>query len=134
MLNKKINPLDFKDDVAIGLGLPMNSTTGIFKLNYVTEDQVHTNLRNLVMTMKGERIMHPTFGCGLYELLYEPAIQGNLSLQATDAVREAIAEWMPFVTINNVAVTFDGNVANVLISYAVSELDINKVLSMSVKV
>lgn len=134
MPNKKINPLDFKDDVAIGIGLPMNSDVGGFKLNYITEDQVHSNLMNLILTMKGERLMHPTFGSGLYQLLYEPAIEGSLSSIAIDVVREAVAEWMPYVTIKNVSVEFDNNTANVLISYEVRELDINKILSMSVKV
>jgi len=134
MLNKKINPLDFKDDIAIGIGLPMNSDVGGFKLNYTTEDQIHSNLKNLVLTMKGERVMHPTFGCGLYQLLYEPAIEGNLSLAALEVVRESIAEWMPYVTILNANVTFDNNTANILISYEIKELDINKILSMSVKV
>jgi hypothetical protein len=134
MPNKKINPLDFKDDIAIGVGLPMNSDVGGFKLNYTTEDQIHSNLKNLVLTMKGERVMHPTFGCGLYQILYEPAIEGDLSLVALEAVRESIAEWMPYVTVLDAAVTFDNNTANILISYEVKELDINKILSMSVKV
>jgi|21_taG_2_1085346.scaffolds.fasta_scaffold148092_2 hypothetical protein len=134
MPNKKINPLDFKDDVAIGLGLPMNSGVGGFKQNYITEDQIHTNLKNLVLTMRGERLMHPTFGCGLYQLLFEPAIEGNLSTVGMDAVREAVDEWMPYVTIKNVNITFDNNTANILISYEVKELDINKILSMNVKV
>ena len=134
MPNKKINPLDFKNDVAIGVGLPMNSSVGGFKLNYLTEDQIHSNLKNLILTMKGERLMHPSFGSGLYNLLYEPAIEGNLSSMAVDTVRESVSEWMPFVTIKNVSVEFDNNTANVLISYEVQELDIKKILDMTVKV
>tara|TARA_R100001015_G_C4607484_1_gene162595 strand:+ start:733 stop:1137 length:405 start_codon:yes stop_codon:yes gene_type:complete len=134
MPNKKINPLDFKDDIAIGVGLPMNSAVGGFKLNYITEDQIHTNFKNLVLTMKGERLMHPTFGSGLYGLLFEPAIENNVSELAFETISESVNEWMPFVTIKDVSVTFDKNLANILISYEVPELDISKILSMTVKV
>lgn len=134
MPNKKINPLDFKNDTAIGVGLPLNSSVGGFKLNYLTEDQIHTNFKNLILTMKGERLMHPTFGSGLYGILYEPAIESNITDLAFDTVSESIREWMPFITLKDISVSFDNNTAKILISYEVPELDITKILSMTVKV
>jgi len=133
MPNKKINPLDFKNDVAIGVGLPMNAGAGGFKLNYLTSDQIHTNLKNLILTMKGERIMHPSFGSGLYGLLYEPAIEHNISPLALQAIREAAQEWMPYVTIQDVNVQFNDNTANISVSYKVKELDIAEILDISVR-
>ena len=134
MPNKKINPLDFKDDIAIGVDLPMNSGNGGFALNYLTEDQIHANLKNLILTMKGERIMHPTFGSGLHNLLFEPGIQDSFYQKSIETMTEAVNEWMPFVTIDDADLIFDGNVAKIQISYKVKELDIKKVLSVSVKV
>jgi len=134
MPNKKINPLDFKNDVAIGLKLPLNSDVGGFALNYVTEDQIHTNLKNLILTMRGERLMHPTYGSGLYSLLFEPAVEGNISSAALETIRQAASEWMPFVNIKDASVDFIDNTANILVSYEVKELDITKILDISVRI
>jgi len=133
MPNKKINPLDFKNDVAIGVGLPMNSSVGGFKSNYLTSDQIHTNLKNLILTMKGERLMHPTFGSVLYDILYEPAIQGDISSLALQGIRESVQEWMPYITIDDVDVRINDNTASITVSYKVKELDIAEILDVSVR-
>ncbi len=133
MPDKKINPLDFKDDIAIGVGLPFNSTNG-FKLNYVTEDQIHANLKNLVLTMRGERVMHPTFGSGLYELLFEPNVSDTLNSLLIETITESVNEWMPFVTIKDINARVDSNTAFILISYEVKELDISKILDITVRI
>jgi len=134
MLNKKINPLDFDSNVAIGVGLPFNAASGGFKLNYVTEDQIHSNLKNLLLTMKGERVMHPTFGTDLYKLMFEPGAESILEEQATTTIQAAVSEWMGFVTVKQVQAAMNGNILNLLVSYEVKELDISKILNLTVKV
>ena len=133
-LNKKINPLDFESNIAIGVGLPLNSDIGGFKLNYLTEDQIHSNIRNLLLTMKGERVMHPTFGSDLYTLLFEPGLQEEIHAKATSTIQSALSEWMPFVTLKGVDVESVDNTVNLTISYEVKELDISKILNVAVKV
>ena len=133
-LNKKINPLDFQSNIAIGIGLPFNSDVGGFKLNYVTEDQIHDNLKNLLLTMKGERLMHPTFGSNIYNLMFEPGIEEDIQVKALNTIQDTVSEWMNFVTIKDVKVTMNDNTLNILVSYEVKELDIAKILDLTVKV
>ena len=40
-----------------------------------TFDQVRSNLKNLLLTKKGERILQPEFGSGLHDLLFNPATE-----------------------------------------------------------
>ena len=54
------------DTVGIGIKLNIASNTGkIFNISYDTYDQAVTNLKCLLYTNTGERIMHPDYGCNL---------------------------------------------------------------------
>ena len=134
MRDIKINPLDFENDVAIGLNIPMNNSTGGFKQNYLTKDQIHANFKNLILTNKGERIMHPTFGSTIYELLFEPSVDGDVSSAALDSIRDAAKEWMPFITVQDTFVTFNESTANIKVSYSIKELDIIEILEMNIRI
>ena len=51
---------------AIGLTLPFNTENGsMFGLNFLSIDQAISNVKNLILTRKGERINHPEFGTDL---------------------------------------------------------------------
>ena len=49
----------------------MNKEDGPFQLNKTIPETVKQNLKNLVFTNKGERIMDPLFGIGVYSYLFE---------------------------------------------------------------
>ena len=99
----KIYPNDINENVPIGVSYPF--TVGNVKQNYITTEQIHDNLRNLCLTMKGERPMQPDFGCDLYHLLFEPINDELISQAARKAIRESTMSWMPYVQIENVRVT-----------------------------
>jgi phage baseplate assembly protein W len=60
----------------------------------------------VLSTAPGERVMRPAFGCRIWELLFEPVNANTLGLMA-QAVRQAIAQWEPRVTVIDVHVTPD---------------------------
>ena len=70
---KRKNPLDLNKNVTIGVAVPLDETN-IFRGTPTTKEQVKTNLLNLLLTKKGERINHPGFGIALQELLFEQEI------------------------------------------------------------
>ena len=58
------------NDYAVGLSLPLkNGDGGFFEQNLTTFDQARSNLKNLLLTKKGERVLQPNFGSGLQDLL-----------------------------------------------------------------
>lgn len=108
-------------DRGIGLQLPINVDQG--SLNFTTIKQIHTNLKNLILTMKGERVYNPEFGSDLYRLLFEPTVDEELFQDRVfQTITDAVQRFMPFVTINEVNIDFkpDDNLAFISINYSVN--------------
>lgn len=99
---KQIPVIDTEKDVAVGIKLPFNNPTkGLFDLSYSTEEQAISNLKNLLLTSKGERLYLPNFGTGIINLLFDPnttEIVENLK----DEISSSISFWMPYIIINNI--------------------------------
>ena len=59
--------LDLDPDVIIGLELPMkhDDVKGFFPGTGTTLSQTGSNIRNLLLTNKGERVGQPTFGADI---------------------------------------------------------------------
>ena len=91
----KINPIDLNPDIAIGMAIPIMQGAGaIFNMNYLSIDQAYANAKNLLLTEKGERIMHPNFGCNLRSLLFEN-ITNALQTEAEENITESFSYWLP---------------------------------------
>ena len=103
----RYNPIDLEDDIAVGIALPFSGHGGRqFHLNYTTEDQAVSNLKNLLLTKQGERYMQPNFGSQLHELLFEqlgPELLKRIEL----SLRDDIGFWCPYITLTTVSVTED---------------------------
>ena len=68
--SKRINPLDINKNVTIGVAFPLDEVN-IFKGTETVREQVKSNLINLLLTEKGERVNEPNFGVGLKKILFE---------------------------------------------------------------
>lgn len=62
----------------------------------------------VLATAPGERLMRPQFGCRIWDLLFEPVTANLLGLMA-QAVRDALAQWEPRVTVEQVDPVPDAN-------------------------
>ena len=116
---------DLNPDVFIGLQLPLGySDTGFFKQTKTTFEQAKYNIVNLFKTIPGERLGQPTFGCGLLKVLFEPMTDDLINDVETN-ISEAMAEWLPHVTINKLNVEQDEIEVNQLNIDFEFSLDIN---------
>ena len=82
----------------LGVFLPFNGSHGLFTTTYTTRDQAVSNLKNLLLTVKGERILLPTFGTDLVRLLFEPntdVIKQNVN----DVITQPVNYWLPYINI-----------------------------------
>ena len=92
------NVLDLQPNVAIGIKLPFsNNQSGLFDLSYSTEEQAISNLKNLLLTRKGERVMQPNFGTNIYDSLFENNVD-ELPIILRDGISADIAFWLPRCT------------------------------------
>jgi phage baseplate assembly protein W len=90
-------------DYAIGISLPIRITTTAFNQTFYTIDQVRTNIKNLLLTKRGERLMQPQFGSGLQEFLFEP-ITDEIAGKIEAEVLSTLSLWLPYVTVNSIEV------------------------------
>ena len=94
-----INP-----NVAVGIKLPFLDKTGrLFDLSYSTEEQAISNLKNLILTRQGERIMQPLFGTNLQDSLFEPD-DDILKSSIISSIQDAVSFWLPYISINDLNV------------------------------
>lgn len=97
--------LDFENDVAIGIDLPMGSFAGSqFQLNYTTINQAVANAKNLLLTNHGERPMRPTWGCNLRNVLFENSTD-ELVEAIEDTIRTNFEVQLPYINIADLVVT-----------------------------
>lgn len=87
--------------VGRGFGWPFGvDHTGSIRLSDGIPD-LDDSIGLVLMTSPGERLMRPEFGCRIWELLFEP-VTANLLGQISEAVRDALAQWEPRVTVEDV--------------------------------
>jgi phage baseplate assembly protein W len=68
------------------------------------DELVRQSIEAILDTEPGERIMLPTFGCGLRRYLMAPNTTATRSAMAED-ITEALGRWEPRIRVTNVAVT-----------------------------
>ena len=81
-----------------------------------TEDEliaIQQNLRSLLVTNWGERVMHYNFGCNLREFLFEQIRDGSLKELIADRIMNQVTTWMPFVTLDELNVVFSDEDASI---------------------
>ena len=67
------------------------------------ENSIEQSIRLIIGTAKGDRLMRPTFGCGVHDLVFAPN-DTTTAAQVSFEVREALIDWEPRIQILNVQV------------------------------
>lgn len=120
------------NDYAIGISLPIQITNTAFEQTFQTSEQVKSNIKNLLLTKKGERILQPEFGSGLQELLFEPNVD-DFEGRIEDTINESLEQWLPYVTAEEILVDSsdtlrDNNRINVSVKFRIGDnTDLNEV-------
>jgi len=95
---KRINPLDLNNNVRIGIAFPLNDEN-MSSGTQTTREQLKSNFLNLLLTVPGERINHPTYGIGLKGQVFETSID-EISLQ--ENINAQLAFWIPEIVVTEV--------------------------------
>ena len=105
---------DLNPDTKIGLELPFaRSRTGLFGLTETTLEQAGHNIKNLLLTAKGERVMQPDFGSDLRALLFEQADE-NIEERIEETILESISTWLPYISIQKIDIIEDTSNPNLM--------------------
>lgn len=125
VLDKKVVK-DTKEfnDYAYGITLPVQrGNTGYFNQAFSSFEQAKANLKNLLLTRKGERIMQPNFGTGLHELLFEP-MTDEFETKLQETITKNVNYWLPYINIEEIDIEMtdamkDNHTANMTIQFTV---------------
>lgn len=101
----------------IGVTLPFDNPSGIFRQSFTTREQIFSNLKNLLLTAKGERYFLPDFGTNIRGVLFENIVDEDTFVSRLKGeIQDAVKTWMPFLLIDqltvNLNMTDDGNVSD----------------------
>ena len=121
---------DLNDDVYIGIELPLNHNieNGFFSRTKTALEQTKSNIKNLLMTRKGERLGNPTFGSDLFAVLFEQE-GDDIESRVEEVIRSAMSRWLPFIIIDEIQTKFserNRNAINVSMRFSINIDTTNK--------
>ncbi|MHB8928939.1 MAG: GPW/gp25 family protein [Bacillota bacterium] len=70
------------------------------------EDDIAQSIELILRTAPGERVMLPTFGCGLQDLVFAPLNHQTLA-RVGPLVRDALRDWEPRIEVESVEAEAD---------------------------
>jgi phage baseplate assembly protein W len=129
---KKYHPLDLQKNVGVGIPLPIGGAP-IFDTTFTTEEQAISNLKNLLLTRKGERPFQPLFGTDVPSFLFEN-ITKNLLDNLKAGLQKDIEFWLPYINIKEIIVDdlSNENRINISFSFSVGESGANQIIIVNV--
>ena len=105
-----VNDLTENNYKILGIGINRSSdTNGIFATNYTTLNQAKDNLKNLILTKKGERLMNPEFGCDVWNVLFEQMDGNSIENRIESTINDAVSIWLPYLNINEIVFDYNEN-------------------------
>jgi phage baseplate assembly protein W len=124
------------------LPLQPDPSDGFCRLNKTIGEVIKQNLKMLVLTAPGERIMHPDFGIGARNFLFDTKAEVFQNLKSVINVQ--IKRFIPFIKIIDISL-FDVNLDNtqvhnyletqymgLKITYYIPNLNLNDTLKITI--
>ena len=94
--------------MGVNLKFPLRSfRKGFFEMNNTTLAAVREDIKVLLLTSKGERVINPAIGTNIPILLgqlFEPIDREEMESQIGAEIRGALETWMPYVTLTDIEV------------------------------
>ena len=92
--------------MGINLKFPLRSyRQGFFEMNNTTNAAIKENIKTLLLTVKGERVVHPNIGTNIPTLmgqLFEPMKPREMEAKIGAEITTALEIWMPEVTMTSI--------------------------------
>jgi phage baseplate assembly protein W len=121
-------------DIAIGIKFPFNGQR-IFNSTFTTLDQSSSNIKNLLLTGRGERYQLNEFGTVLKYLLFEQQ-STELKIAIDEEIRNAVNRWLPYISIESIETNYNSpadTYITIKITYSVSNIEAEQSLTLSSK-
>ena len=93
-----------KSQMPIGIKTPMQlSTRGpeLVEMHFDIAEQIKDNLKNLILTNHGDRVIQYNFGANIRPLLSEWFNKDNFDNEAMININTAVSKFMPFLSLTD---------------------------------
>ena len=96
----------FVQNTPIGIVFPLTrGKVGYFDQSTDSFTAYRMNIINLIRTKPGERRMNPSFGCRLWNIVFEPN-DNFIPEKVNKIIQEDIFRWIPGVSVSSVDVKY----------------------------
>ncbi len=103
-----------------GWKFPVNVDSGGKIAASQYEEDVSEAIELILSTSKGERVMHPDFGCGIHDFIFSITNRATLGMME-ERVKDSLVLWEPRIEVNNVEIHEESSdVGKILISISYS--------------
>ena len=119
--------------IAVKLPVALSDTVGVATTKTVVET-LRQNLKTLILTNPGERVMEPGFGVGLEKFLFERFTESTYASIQEELVNQ-VRTYMPQIAIKNFEVSTDGvdnSELRILIEYVITPLGTTDILDLPI--
>jgi phage baseplate assembly protein W len=87
--------------IPIGIVTPLRyGNNSLFEMHTNLFDQIKDNLRNLIMTNHGERLVFYDFGANLNELSTERVSREDYDQEVAARIASAVSKWMSYISLD----------------------------------
>ncbi len=117
------------------LPIRLDESDGSFAMNKTALDSIRQDLKMLLLTNPGEKMMDPSFGVGIKRFLFEqntPSVSGKLASE----IQKQIEKYINFVTVTDIQVFIPENNENILnlkIIFNIPSLNVTDQLNLSLQ-
>lgn len=113
------------------LPLYISETDGAYEMISDYVDLVRQNLKMLVFTNPGERLMDANFGVGLKRYLFQPSLDRSTESSIRGRIYSQIGTYMNYLAVNQIDVVVEDQKIDVRIFYSIVPLKISDMLSVN---
>ena len=115
------------------LPLTLNSSDGYTSIKTL-KTMIKQNLKMLILTNPGERVMNPEFGVGIKQFLFEN-FQSDVYTRIDEKIREQVNFYLPVVSIVKIELgrlNQDQNILALRIEYAIPDISTRDLLEFTI--
>ncbi len=123
--------------LSVRLPLAYSNQDGPYGLNKNLQQVVEQNLKNLILTSPGERVMLPSFGVGARRFLFGQ-MSGPSFSELSNKIYQQVRTYMPFVIIEDIKVlnsdvdiSLSANEVRLVVQYNIGSLAGSNTLQIS---
>jgi len=121
--------MSFQPNILAG-DMNISSSDG-FEQVFALKKNIKQNLKMLLLTNPGERVMNPNFGVGVNQYLFEMVEDQSVYANIDSKIREQISLYMPYLKIQRIDFVAQNNKNKISlkISYSVPRISLNDQLT-----